>query len=103
MKISIADIAEQRWLTVEGSLVSPWIQDVKTTCEWAMSTLGDRVFFVEVTNLTAISQEGENLLLRLMREGAQIRCGCGGFTHHVLCELIRRRNFERKNGSTRHH
>ena len=104
MKISIADIAEQRWVVVEGSLVSPWIEDVKTACEWAKRTLGDRGFFVEVTNLTAISQEGENLLLKLRREGVQVRCGCGALTHYVLCELVRRRTLmERKNGSPRHH
>ena len=44
---------------------------------------------IEVRNLTAISQEGENVLLELMKRGVKIHCS-GVFTKQVLRQLARR-------------
>jgi hypothetical protein len=43
---------------------------------------------IDLKNLTAISREGENVLLELMNEKVKFRCGM--FTKHVLIQLTRR-------------
>jgi hypothetical protein len=50
---------------------------------------------VDLRGLTAITDDGENVLLELMREGASFR-SCGVFTKHVLKRLARkiRRNIQ---------
>jgi hypothetical protein len=43
---------------------------------------------IDLKNLTAISQEGEDVPLELMSERVKFRCGV--FTQHVLIQLTRR-------------
>jgi hypothetical protein len=45
----------------------------------------DRALVLDLKNLTAIGQEGENLLLELINERVKFRCGV--FTKHVLRQL----------------
>ena len=89
LKISIVESRTQRRLVLEGRLIAPWAAELKPACEKAKADLGDRDLVVEVKNLTAINQAGENVLLDLMREGVKFR-GCGVFTKHLLKELTRR-------------
>jgi hypothetical protein len=89
LKISIVENRSQRRLVLEGKLIAPWAAELKPACEKAKADLGDRELVVEVKNLTAINQSGENVLLELMREGVKLR-GCGVFTKHLLKELTRR-------------
>jgi hypothetical protein len=42
-----------------------------------------------MNNLSAISQEGENVLLELLSEGIKFRCH-GVFTKLILRQLVRR-------------
>jgi hypothetical protein len=42
-------------------------------------------------HVTAICQEGENLLLELIQKGVKFRCS-GVFTKHVLKQVARRAN-----------
>jgi len=67
LKISILDTPSQRRLTLEGRLIAPWAAEL---------------------NLTAISEDGENALLELLREGIKF-CSSGVFTKHVLKQLAR--------------
>lgn len=89
LKISIMDGRTQRRLIVEGRLISPWVSELRVACEKAKSDLHDRELVMDLNNLTAISQEGENFLLELMQEGVTCR-SCGAFTRHVLAQLARR-------------
>jgi hypothetical protein len=90
LRISITDSGQQRQLLVEGSLIAPWIADLKATYERAKAGLCGRLLRIHLCNITAISQEGENVLLRLIDDGAEIRCS-GGFTQHLVVELARHR------------
>ena len=74
---------------VEGTLVAPWTAELKTACEKARTDLRERELIIDVKNLTAISQEGENLLLELMQDGVAFRSR-GVFTKHVLAQIARR-------------
>ena len=88
-KISIIERRSQRRLVLEGKLVAPWTAELKTACEKARTDLRERELIVDVKNLTAISQEGENLLLELMQDGVTFRSR-GVFTKHVLGQIARR-------------
>jgi hypothetical protein len=90
LKISVIDGRRQRRLIVEGKLIAPWAAELMTACDRARADLDGRDFVVDVKNLTAISQEGEDLLLELMNAGVKFRSD-GVFTKHILKQLARRR------------
>ena len=95
LKISIVEERKQRRLVVEGRLAAPWSDELKAACQRVRSGLEGREFVVDLKNLTTISQEGENLLLELMKQGVRCR-GCGVFTNEILKQLGRRL---RRNGA----
>lgn len=87
-RISVIDSRTQRRLILEGKLVAPWTTELKTFCEKARADLNERALVIDIKQLTAISQEGENLLLELMKDRVAFRSGV--FTKHVLAQLARR-------------
>ena len=89
LKISICESPKQRRLILEGKLIAPWAAELGTARDKASAELGGRELIVELQDITAISQEGENLLLRLMKEGVRFR-GKGAFSKHLLKLLTRR-------------
>lgn len=91
LKISMVDGRTQRRLVLEGKLVAPWAAELRTACQKAKTDLKGRELLVEVKNLTAINQAGENVLLELMKEGVKFR-GFGVFTKHMLKQLASRVN-----------
>ena len=95
LKISIVEGRKQRRLVVEGRLVAPWSDELKAACEKAGSGLAGRELVIDLKNLTTIGQEGENLLLELMKQGARCR-GCGVFTNEILKQVAGRL---RRNGA----
>ena len=86
LKISIIEGRKQRRLVIEGKLVTPWAAEVKTAYEASRADLNGRELVVEVKHLTAISQEGENVLCELISQGAKFCC-YGVFTKHILRQL----------------
>jgi hypothetical protein len=86
LKISIVDGRNQRRLIVEGKLVGPWAAEMRTAYETSRAELNGRELVVEVKHLTAINQEGENVLCELITQGVKFRCH-GVFTKHVLRQL----------------
>jgi len=89
LKISTIESPSQRRLVLEGKLIAPWAAEVRTEYQKAGGELDGRELVIDVRHLSAISQEGENVLLELMNSGVKFRC-CGVFTKHVLKELTRR-------------
>ena len=89
LKISIVEGRKQRRLVVEGRLIAPWSEELKTACQRARSGLDGRELAIDLTNLTTISQQGENLLLEVMKQGVRFR-GCGVFTNEILKQVARR-------------
>ena len=95
LKISIVEGRKQRRLVVEGRLVAPWSDELKAACERAGSGLDGRELVIDLKNLTTISQQGESVLLEVMKQGARCR-GCGLFTNEILKQVARRL---RRNGA----
>jgi anti-anti-sigma regulatory factor len=86
LRISIVERRNQRRLVLEGKLVAPWAHELKPAYQEASADLNDRELVIDVKGLTAISEDGENVLLELMKAGACFRCA-GVFTKHVLKRL----------------
>jgi hypothetical protein len=93
MKISLVDAPTQRRLIVEGKLITPWAAELRSACENARVDLGGRELVVEMKHVTAISQEGENVIVELIKAGVRFRCR-GVFTRQVLKQLTRRASRE---------
>ena len=90
LKISVIDGRRQRRLILEGKLIGPWTAELKTACDRARADLDGRDFVVDAKQLTAISQEGEDLLLELMNDEIKFR-SYGVFTKHIFQQLARKR------------
>jgi len=88
-KISIVETHGQRKLVLEGKLVPPWTTEVEDVWRNAREQLQDRKLVIDLTNVTLINAEGENILLKLMRDGAKFSC-VGVLTKHVLKQLARK-------------
>jgi hypothetical protein len=91
LKISIIDDHTQRRLIVEGKLVGPWVAELRGACENANTEVLDRKLVIDMRHVTAISQEGENVLFELIQQGVKFHCR-GVFTKHVLKQIVRRAN-----------
>ena len=86
LRISIVERRKQRRLVLEGKLVAPWAHELKSAYDEASTGLNGRQLVIDVKSLISISEDGENVLLELMRAGASFRCP-GVFTKHVLKRL----------------
>jgi hypothetical protein len=93
LKISILDTPSQRRLLIEGKLIGPWAAELASVWRQATANLNGRALIIDVKGLTAITEDGENVLLELIKAGASFRSS-GVFTKHVLKRLAReiRRN-----------
>src|SRR5260370_25371795 len=92
-KISIVDTRSQRTLVVEGTLVGPWIAELRTSWRNACQELGRRKLVIDLRNLTTISRAGEDAIFELMKEGAKFSCG-NVLTKHVLKQLAGKKQRE---------
>ena len=89
LKISIVDKKAERRLVVEGKLVQPWAEELRRSWRIAGEDLDGRKLVIDLSNATLISQDGEEELLQLMREGAKFSC-CGVLTKYVVKKLAHR-------------
>jgi hypothetical protein len=74
---------------LEGRLVDPWTVELKSTCEKAKADLRNRELVIDLRCLTAISEEGEKVLLELLSEGVKFRSS-GVFTKLVMKQLSKK-------------
>jgi hypothetical protein len=86
LRISTVDGPGTRCMIVEGKLVGPWAWELTTACQRAQADLGIRELIVDLRNLMAISSEGEEVLLQLLREGIRIHAR-GVFTKQIVRQL----------------
>ena len=91
LKISIVEGPTVRRLIVEGKLVGPWAAEIRSACENVNTDLFGRKLVIDLRHVTAISQEGENVLFELIQKRVKFRCH-GVFTKHVLKQVVRRAN-----------
>jgi hypothetical protein len=85
LKITVVEDQGQRRVIVEGKLIAPWAAELSTTYQTVKTDLQDRELIIDLRSLTAISPEGEEVLLQLMRGKAKFRCGV--YMKEVLRQL----------------
>ena len=88
-RISTIDTQHERRLVVEGTLVRPWVEELRKTWSSSSDALEGRSLVIDLDNATVISREGANAIFDLMKEGAKFSCG-GVLTRHLLKELAHR-------------
>ena len=88
LKITVVEGQRQRRLIVEGRLIAPWAAELMSAYETAKTDLEERELVVDLRSLTAISPEGEAVLLQLMHEKAKFLCGV--YMREVLKQLARK-------------
>src|SRR3984957_1191666 len=88
LKISIVDTPNRRRLVIEGKLIAPWACEVTAVWQQATADLNGRQLAGDVKGLTVVTEDGENVLLELMKEGVRFRSGV--FTKQVLKRLARK-------------
>ena len=88
LKISVVEGPHRRRVIVEGTLIAPWAAELGTACEQARTSLHGLELVVDLRGLTAISPEGEAVLLHLM--GRKVKFQCGVFIKEVLRQLARK-------------
>jgi hypothetical protein len=89
LKISILETPSQRRLLIEGKLVGPWAAELARVWRQAPADLNGRALIIDVKGLTTITEDGENVLLDLMKEGASFRSS-GVFTKQILKRMARK-------------
>jgi hypothetical protein len=94
LKISMIEGHTECRLIVEGKLVGLWAAELRSVCEGLNTNLLDRKLVIDMRHVTAINQEGENVLFELIQKGVKFRCR-GVFTKHILKQITRRANGNR--------
>jgi|SRR5579863_48845 len=85
-RISTIETDHERRLVVEGTLVNPWVAELRSSWDQANGGLEGRKLVIDLTNATLIDSEGEAAIFQLMKEGAKFCCS-GVLTRHVLKQL----------------
>ena len=88
LKISVVENPTCRVLVLEGKLVGPWAEELRTAYENARTGLQGRELIIDLKHITGISQAGESVLLQLINEGVKFRCR-EVFMKRVLKQLAR--------------
>ncbi len=73
---------------VEGTLVGPWIPELRSAWRNASRHLEGRKLRIDLRSLTVISREGEDAIFDLMKQGAKFSCG-GIYTKYMVKRLAR--------------
>ena len=97
LKITVVEDARWRRLIVEGKLIAPWAAELATAYQTAKVDLQNRELIVDLRSLTAISSEGEDVLLQLMNE--KVKFLCGVYVKEVLRQLGRKRRGSLRDGA----
>jgi anti-anti-sigma regulatory factor len=71
LRITIGDTAmEERW-TLQGRLVAPWVNKLKTNWKRTHSTVQGRRCIVNLDEVTFIDKSGERMLRSMSKQGAR--------------------------------
>ena len=89
LKISIIENGTKRQVVLEGKLVAPWTSELKDVVRIATADDAHLELVIDLRSVTAISADGEEVLLALMDQGARFRAS-GVFIRQILKNLSRR-------------
>jgi hypothetical protein len=97
-KIKTIENQAQCTLAVQGSLVGPWLPELQRTWDEARQRREAGMLVVDLTEVTVVSQHGENILFRMMAEGGRL-VGNSLIARVVIQQLERRRHQQHENAA----
>jgi anti-anti-sigma regulatory factor len=95
LKITIFENGTKRQVVLEGKLVAPWTKELNNVVQSAVADRDHLELVIDLRSVTAISADGEDVLLTLMDKGARFRAS-GVFMRQVLKNLTRRSRLTRE-------
>ena len=90
LKITEIDATHRRTLVLEGQLIAPWISVLEQSWNDLRRTHAETSIVIDLRDVTTISPEGQQVLSRMMSEGAELKCYRGVFIKQVLRQLKQR-------------
>ena len=93
LRITVVENPEgEKWI-LQGQLTGEFASELSTTWRSALDRSRDRLRVVDLSEVTSIDRSGEEILLRMIHQGA--RCVATGiYTKHLLEELQTRTKAE---------
>ena len=86
LKITMTETpTEKRWI-VQGCLVGPWVNELRTTWKRAHQSQDKRTCIIDLNDVMSIDKSGERLLRAMSKKGAQL-IATGMYVKHVLEQL----------------
>ncbi len=86
LKITIMETATDRRWIVQGRLVGPWVNELRTTWKRAHRSEDKRACIIDLNDVTSIDKSGERLLRAMFKKGAQLMAR-GLYVKHVVEQL----------------
>jgi len=86
LKITIMETATDRRWIVQGRLVGPWVNELRTTWKRAHRSPDKRACIIDLNDVTSIDKSGERLLRAMSKKGAQLMAR-GLYVKHVVEQL----------------
>lgn len=90
LKITITETQTERRFIVQGRLVRPWIEELRTAWSRAQQDQDGRAGIIDLNDVTFIDKSGEQLLRTLRESGAQL-VATGVYTKHLLEQVEQQR------------
>jgi hypothetical protein len=94
-KVTTITNQTQRMWALEGSLVDPWLSNLKGRWDEELRAQEGAVFVIDLTKVTIVSQRGENILFQMFTDGARL-VGNNPLARMVIGQVERRRNLQRE-------
>jgi len=86
LRISMVDTPSECLLILEGKLMSVWVEELRNAWRDSRVDLRNRSIKIDVSELSFVTSDGEQLLLEMMCNGAQFQGG-GVYVRHLIQEL----------------
>ena len=100
LKITITETATERKWIVQGRLVGPWVNELRTTWKKTHGSHDERTCVIDLNDVTFVDKSGERLLRAMCKKGAQL-IARGMYLKHVLEQLRNAIGGEDATGSSR--
>ena len=94
-KVTTITNQTQRIWALEGSLVDPWLSNLKGRWDEELRAQEGAMFVIDLTKVTIVSQHGENILFQMFTDGACL-VGNSPFARTVIGQVERRRDLQRE-------
>ena len=83
LKITAMETATEKKLIVQGSLVGPWVTELRTAWKRARHKQDLRPCIIDINDVTFIDAAGQTALVEMIADGAQLTAK-GAYSTYVI-------------------